>query len=159
MATQDKELLAFVDSGATENFISKKFTEEHNLGTQRLKVPRTIINADGTKNKGGNIEAYSDLEVTTGKDTCMLRFFIADFNKDNLVLGYPWLASNPVINWMKGLMASSVVIQTSGAAKKAPIEPVKAVHVAGMRTVIHDCPFLQKGVELWMQFRKMTIST
>ena len=148
-ATQDKELLAFIDSGATENFISKKFCEEHNLGTRRLKVPRTIINADGTKNKGGSIEAYSDLEVTTGKDTRVLQFFVADFDKDNLVLGYPWLASNPVIDWTKGV-ASSIIIRTSGAAKKAPIEPTKAVRVAAMRTTIRDCPFLQKGDELWI---------
>ena len=82
-----------------------------------------------------------------------------DFNKDNLVLGYPWLASNPVINWMKGLMASSMVIRMSGAAKKAPIKPVKAVCIAGMRTVICDHPFLKKGNKLWMQFRKTTILT
>ena len=35
-ALKKAELIAFVDTGATENFISQAFIEEHRLGTKPL---------------------------------------------------------------------------------------------------------------------------
>ena len=113
-------LIAFIDSGATENFVSQRFVDEHKLGTQWLSIPRTIINVDRMKNKGGSITKYTDLKVMTGEVTKTLRFYIVDFNKDQLVLGYPWLVTNPVIDWMKGTVDAAVTLQVSGAAAKAP---------------------------------------
>ena len=94
------ELIAFVDTGATENFISQAFVEEHRIGTKPLWRPKLLHNADGTPNKGGIVDRFADLEVATGDSIHTLRFYIADMGKDQMVLGYPWfIASNPQPNW------------------------------------------------------------
>ena len=71
-ALKTADLLAFIDCGATENFISKKFVEEHKLRTQQLLVPKILHNANGGPNKGGNITYYLDLEVSTGGNIATL---------------------------------------------------------------------------------------
>ena len=127
-ANKKTDLIAFVDSGAIENFVSQGFIDEHKLGTRRLLISEKIINADGSRNRGGDITKYTDLEVLTGDVVMTLRFYVADFDKDQLVLGYPWLATNPIIDWTKGTVGATVTLRTSGAAAKAP---EKAAIVAG----------------------------
>src|ERR1700761_4211260 len=60
---------------------------------KQLERPRKIWNADSTENKEGMITHYLDLEVETKgirKDMC---FYITDIGKEDLFLGYPWLAA------------------------------------------------------------------
>ena len=60
------ETTALLDSGATENFISMKYANELRLPIKQLQQPRPVYNVDGTRNKNGDIEHYTDLEMQTG---------------------------------------------------------------------------------------------
>jgi hypothetical protein len=60
------EALALIDSGATENFMNLQYAKYLQLPIRRLPEPRRLFNVDGTTNKSGNLEFYTDLEVHTG---------------------------------------------------------------------------------------------
>jgi hypothetical protein len=65
-ALKTAEFLAFLDSGATECFVSQRFIDTHKLGTRLLTVPRKLQNADGSPNAGGGLTHFTELEVLTG---------------------------------------------------------------------------------------------
>ena len=92
-ALKSAELLAFLDSGATECFISQQFIDTHKLGTCLMTIPRKLQNADGSPNAGGGLTHFTELEVFTGDKPHVLRFYITDMGPDNLVLGYPWFTA------------------------------------------------------------------
>ena len=97
----DKQIL--VDSGATDNFIHPRLIRWLALGTQRLERSRKIWNINGTNNKAGQIMDYVDLNVQTGKKQNKMRFLITDLGHEDLILGYPWLATfEPKFSWANG---------------------------------------------------------
>jgi len=59
------ETTALLDSGATENFINKRYARWLRLPFKRLAKPRAVYNVDGSKNSQGDIKFYTDLEVQT----------------------------------------------------------------------------------------------
>ena len=97
-ARADKQIL--VDSGATDNFINPRLIKRLVLGTQKLERSRKIWNIDGTNNKAGRITDYVDLSVQTRKGQAKMRFLVTDLGQEDLVLGYPWLATfEPKFSW------------------------------------------------------------
>ena len=107
---------ALVNSGATNNFIHPCFTERMGLGSRMLSQPRKIWNIDGTPNKGGLLTHYIDLDVQTKgvhKEMC---FLITDLGGEDIILGYPWLATfKPHIIWGMAtidVVALPIVIRT-----------------------------------------------
>ena len=100
-ARADKQIL--VDSGATDNFIHPRLIQRLALGTQKLERSKKIWNIDGTNNKAGRITKYVDLNVQTGKKQNKMRFLITDLGNEDLILGYPWLATfEPKFSWADG---------------------------------------------------------
>ena len=100
-ARADKQIL--VDSGATDNFIHPRLIRRLALGTQKLERSRKIWNIDGTNNKAGRIMDYVDLSVQMGKKQNKMRFLITDLGHEDLILGYPWLATfEPKFSWADG---------------------------------------------------------
>ena len=100
-ARADKQIL--VDSGATDNFVHPRLIRRLALGTQKLEHPRKIWNIDGTNNKAGQITEYVDLSVQTGKNQNKMRFLVTDLGHEDLILGYPWLATfEPKFSWANG---------------------------------------------------------
>ena len=72
---------------------------------------------------------------------------------DNLILGYPWFAvTNAHPNWKIGTLPTLVIIHTRGVASG---KPTHSVQVVGMRTMIWNRPFLQKGDELFLRIMKV----
>jgi hypothetical protein len=97
-AMVDKDIL--VDSGATDNFIHPKLLKRMGLGVQALDRPRKIWNIDGTTNRAGQLTSFVDLEVRTGSRERKMRFLVTDLGDEDLILGYPWLATfEPQFNW------------------------------------------------------------
>ena len=73
------------------------------LGTQKLECSRKIWNIDGTNNKVGQITDYVDLNVQTRKKQNKMRFLVTDLGHEDLILGYPWLATfEPKFSWADG---------------------------------------------------------
>ena len=95
--------LALVDSGATENFMNLHYAQYLQLPIQEMKEPQMVFNVDGTPNKSGEIRYYTDLEVQTGSNHTMFRFFLTHIGQSKVILGYPWMAAvQPRIDWKKG---------------------------------------------------------
>src|SRR5258708_3815442 len=107
---------ALVDSGATDNFMHPHFAERMGIGTRELPNPRKIWNIDGTMNKGGYLTHYVDLDVQTKGIHKEMHFLLTDLGGEDLILGYPWLATfEPKVTWKTATidtMTSPVVIRT-----------------------------------------------
>ncbi len=96
--TAEREVL--VDSGATNNFISKNLLHWLKIGYLPMEKPIKIWNIDRMHNQDGAISHFTDLQVCTGTETKTLRFLIMNLGKDEVILGYPWLtAFKPIIHW------------------------------------------------------------
>jgi hypothetical protein len=99
---------ALVDTGAMNNFMTKEQAHRLQLVCHTLDRPRTVRNVDGTTNQGGEIREYVDLEVKTGNwedewfamTGTKQHFYLADLGGDQIILGYPWVASlTTPLNW------------------------------------------------------------
>jgi hypothetical protein len=99
-STQTADKHAFLNTGATENFISKKTLKKLGIGTQKLPQTWKVRNANGTPNRIGEISKYMDLLVTIGAQKSTQRFYIIDLGSNSMILGYPWFARfEPKIRW------------------------------------------------------------
>ena len=63
------------------------------------------------RNKNGDIEHYTDLEMQTGDQRVWLQFFLTDLADQKAILGYPWFTANqPKIDWAQGWIDSSQLV-------------------------------------------------
>ena len=133
-ANKRVETPALLDSGATENFINHRYATHMRLPVKKLPNPRKVFNVDGTLNKKGDIQFYTDLEVKTGQKNTNMRFFLTDLGSQRMILGYPWFAAvQPKIDWAKGWINYTqlpVVIKTTNARKT---QFARAVKTCGRR--------------------------
>jgi len=115
------EAIALIDSGATENFMNLEYAKYLQLPIKRLEEPRSLFNIDGTTNKSGSLQYYTDLQVQTGSQRTNLRFFLTDLGKNKAILGYPWFAAvQPRIDWKNGWVDHSqlpIILRSPDAAK------------------------------------------
>jgi hypothetical protein len=96
--TADKN--ALIDSGATDNFIHPNFAKRMGLAPCALEKPQKIWNVDNTENQEGMITHYLDLDVETNCTHKDMQFYITNIGKEDVLLGYPWLAAfKPRFNW------------------------------------------------------------
>ncbi len=62
-----------------------------------------VYNADGTRNKGGNITEIAEFHMTIGKHHERIDLTITNLGTKDLYLGHDWLkCHNPSINWKTG---------------------------------------------------------
>jgi hypothetical protein len=115
------EIVALIDSGATENFLNLSYAKWLRLPIKMLKTPRKLYNVDGMENKVGELQYYADLEMRTGTTTTKLRFFLSDLGEHKAILGYPWFAAvQPNIDWKMGWIDHTqlpIVLRASDAQK------------------------------------------
>ena len=91
---------ALVDSGATDNFIHPAFAKRLGLTMTPLEKPKRIYNIDNTSNKSGSITHSLELKVTTKGIEKVMRFLVTDIGNEDILLGYPWLATfEPKFGW------------------------------------------------------------
>jgi hypothetical protein len=101
---------ALVDSGATDNFMHPAFAKRMGLGLQELPTPKKIFNIDNTSNKSGMITHFLDLNVQTNGINKEMRFLVTDIGHEELLLGYPWLATfEPKFNWRSAVVDERIL--------------------------------------------------
>src|ERR1700761_2053054 len=99
------EIRSLVDSGATHNFVHPRFVRRMKIGMQRLQTAKTLYNVDDTTNKDGKITHYLVLNVQTQGRVKRMTFLVAEIGKEDVILGYPWLATyEPQFDWAKGTL-------------------------------------------------------
>jgi hypothetical protein len=112
------EIEALLDSGATQNFISPRAIRKHGIPTRPLETVKQIRNADGTRNKIGEVTSAADLRVHHQGETHMHPFYVIDLGKDDMLLGMPFLSTaNPKIDWVNSSMDGTVVAAATDAEK------------------------------------------
>src|SRR6266567_681221 len=115
------EAIALLDSGATENFMDLTYARWMKLPIKKMANPRKLYNVDGTENKAGEVQFFTDLKARTGTNITNLRFFLSDLRGQKAILGYPWFAATqPRINWKKGWIDQShlpIILKANNAGK------------------------------------------
>ncbi|SJL13289.1 uncharacterized protein ARMOST_16729 [Armillaria ostoyae] len=92
-----------VDSGCTSSAINRAFVQKHRLDTVKTTIPIIIYNADGSRNKGGDITEYVEMHLAIGNHEERIDLVVTDLGTKDLYLGHDWLKRhNPVINWETG---------------------------------------------------------
>ncbi len=119
--TKRAETVSLLNSGATENFLNLDYAKWLKLLIKKLPFPRKLFNVDGTENKAGQLQFYTDLAIRTGTTTTNMRFFLTQLGEHKAILGYPWFtAVQPKINWKRGWINHTqlpIVFKASDAAK------------------------------------------
>ena len=101
---------ALVDSGATDNFIHPNFAKKLGLKMMPLEKPKRIYNIDNTSNKVGSITHLLELKVATKGQNKVMRFLITDIGHEDVLLGYPWLATfEPKFGWKRAVIETTTL--------------------------------------------------
>jgi len=115
------ETISLLDSGATENFLNLEYAKWLRLPIKKMTQPRKLFNVDGTENKAGQLQYYTDLAIRTGSTTTNMRFFLTELREHKAILGYPWFAATqPKIDWKRGWIDHTqlpIVFKAPDAAK------------------------------------------
>src|SRR6185369_13659284 len=93
-----KDACILLDSGASRNFIDRKFVEENKLAV-KVTTPLTIELADGRKKETNRIANMRELQLGVYR-TKNLDAQVIDIQRYDAILGKSWLYhANPQINW------------------------------------------------------------
>ena len=88
---------------------------------KELKNPRGIWNINNTENKLGKITHSATLSVTTKGKNHDMTFLVTDIGNEELLLGYPWLATyEPKFSWKHATIKEDmlpIIIQTTNPWK------------------------------------------
>jgi hypothetical protein len=86
------------------------FAKRMGLGLQLLPTPKKIFKIDNTTNKSGMITHFLDLNVCTNDINKAMRFLVTDIGHEEVLLGYPWLATfEPKFNWRSAVIDERVL--------------------------------------------------
>lgn len=86
-----KEVVAMVDSGATNTFINRRFIRENHIATRKLKHPIFLFNIDGTENKDGSITELALLQMKIGDHMEKVVFSVTNIGPEDLIIVLDWL--------------------------------------------------------------------
>ena len=125
------EKKALVDSGATDNFIHPAFAKRLGLVMTPLDKPKRIYNIDNTSNKSGSITHSLELKVTTKGIEKVMRFLVTDIGNEDILLGYPWLATfEPKFGWKEAIIETQALLII--IASTIPVD--SRLVIAGLQT-------------------------
>src|SRR5713101_8813380 len=113
-----QHMLALLDSGATDNFISPDVVEHFKVPTCILPAPRTICNVDGTRNSIGSVTKTAQMWISYNNQTHLHNFYVVELGANDMLLGMPFFAAtNPKINWTAGTFHGKVTACTTNSYK------------------------------------------
>ncbi len=65
-AAKRAETVSLLDLGAMENFLNLEYAKWLHLPIKRMPHPQKLFNVDGTENKVGQLQYYTDLAIHMG---------------------------------------------------------------------------------------------
>ena len=106
---QQKNHLALIDSGATNNFLDKQFAQQMGIKLHRRSpLPLTLLDAAGHQ-ATVNHEAIICLNLHPPFGPAWIRFLVTKIYSFPVILGMPWLQQNdPFISWSRMSIIPSV---------------------------------------------------
>jgi len=91
---------ALVDSGASENFIDKAYTEASGIPMQQKTTPRRVLTVDRSEVTGGPVTHDAQIHLTINHHEENIRLHCITIGNVPIILGLLWLKlHNPVIGW------------------------------------------------------------
>jgi len=104
-----------------ENFMNLNYARWLGLPIKCLEKTRRLFNIDGTENKAGKLQFYTDVSLQTETKRTNHQFFLLDLGEVKAIFGYPWFAdTQPKIDWLKGWIDSSqlsIILRSPNAQK------------------------------------------
>ena len=93
------KVIALVDSGATGSVIDAGFARANGFKEIPLDKPIPVLNADGTRNRAGDICSYVQLVMTVQGHRELIPVVVAQLGSNTLFLGHDWLRyHNPEVD-------------------------------------------------------------
>jgi hypothetical protein len=71
--------------------MDQNYAQKHGFNLTKLEYPITAQNMDGTENKQGIIQYYTDQDLQVNGKKNMERFLITGLGNQKIILGLPWL--------------------------------------------------------------------
>ncbi|TFY59137.1 hypothetical protein EVJ58_g5963 [Rhodofomes roseus] len=100
---QDIETEALIDSGAMATYIHPRLVIKLRLPSVPLVRPIPVFNVDDTPNKKGTISHAVALRYRWKGTTKLVKAYVAEIGRQDLILGHEWLQKeNPIIDWKTG---------------------------------------------------------
>ena len=97
---QHHYIKALIDSGCTTSAIDKDFVEKNKINTKKVANPMPVYNADGTRNRGGDITDYVELYLDIKGHQERISLMVTNIRSHTIFLGHEWLQRhNPAIDW------------------------------------------------------------
>ncbi|SJL15094.1 uncharacterized protein ARMOST_18576 [Armillaria ostoyae] len=94
---------ALLDSGCTGSSIHHDVVKKYGIPVQKTASPIPVYNADGSRNKAGEITTYAELRLKIGGHSERIDLAVTDLGSKEIFLGHDWLVRhNPSINWATG---------------------------------------------------------
>ena len=91
---------AQVDSGASENFIDRAYTEASGIPIQQKATPRLVLTVDGSEVTGGPVTHNAQIHLTINHHEEDIQLQSIVMGNAPIILGLPWLnLHNPSIGW------------------------------------------------------------
>ncbi|SJL08820.1 uncharacterized protein ARMOST_12191 [Armillaria ostoyae] len=94
---------ALLNSGCTGSSIHRNVVKKYGIPVQKTASPIPVYNADGSRNKAGEITTYAELRLKIRGHSERIDLAITDLGSKEIFLGHDWLVRhNPSINWATG---------------------------------------------------------
>ncbi|SJL01489.1 uncharacterized protein ARMOST_04811 [Armillaria ostoyae] len=94
---------ALLDSGCTGSSIHRDVVKKYGIPVQKTASPIPVYNADGSRNKAGEITTYAEIRLKIGGHSERIDLAVTDLGSKEIFLGHDWLVRhNPSINWATG---------------------------------------------------------
>lgn len=100
----NSEELLLIDSGASDNFVSRSWVTKHHIITTKLSQQLALKFANGSSSY--HPMERVELTVMTGDQEALTSFLVTQLERVNFILGVPWLKdANPIIDWQEGALS------------------------------------------------------
>ena len=121
---------ALLDSGSTHSFISPHLINRYQIPRIKINRPKPIRNIDGSRNSIGMVTHEVKLEIQYGAYKGLHTFYEINLGgNDSIILGYPFLAAtNPPIDWKKGVFYGHTTISTADAHLWTPRNQMRTLN-------------------------------